>query len=718
MKKKMRIVLPLLLAALFLLPLAPRAAAEEEAWSTDVDAIPFAGNVNAHYVITGGIHDPGYSFLFANEAGGVTVVQSVLKADRSNAEEGLLVAEFSGELEPLRWRTLPLPNVEKWCGFLNGTDYYYVFYSAGGGDLSIDQYEKDWTLKQRRIHGFNNTAAFPHNDFDVCQAGDRIVIATNHTMSSGSAWGHEANLRLELDAETLQSYVEHSGVSNYGGYASHDYMPEVVYSEGIIYILEQSDGIPREGIVLSTYEGSLTKYKKLLTGPVTRFQDWRNWGGLGNAVAAGGGVLMAMNEGDYVLNDPDGPARCNAWLYYGNGPAGTQTTLQISFEGTVATPIVAAVDESHGYVLWNPEIRSDRDGDEMDYVSWTITDGELSAGEVQTAEKHPLSDCEPISWEGGLLWYTVNGYGELTFYTIGADGSLGQKDFHKFHRWKVLSTKQPTCSEEGYREQRCLVCGLEETESIPALGHNMDFREGYAATCLSKGKLDYYYCWRCNKNFSDEAGTEELEDLYIPALGHDWQEEVLQEADCVTKTDGKLQRTCARCGKVQTETLYYRLVHQLEHIEAKEPTCTEAGWGEYYHCTLCGRMYADEGANREYYYVGHIALGHDMVFVERQEPTALADGHIEHYRCSRCGKPFRDRYGNEPLTEAEIRLPALGSFAALDFDGDGDVDADDAAAILRAVSRGTVRPEMDLSGDGVVSNRDGLRLFRMLPLPQ
>ena len=717
MKNWMRFTVLPLLAVLFLCLFAAPAAAEE-GWNTDYTALQLLGNQRANYVLgVGDTEDPAYSFLFANDAGGVTIVQSVLKPDKSNRDEGLIAAEFDGELNFLRFRTLALPELTEWCGFLAGTDYYYVFYAVSGSDLRIDQYTKDWTLKNYRVHSFSNTMSFPHNDFDVCQAGDRIVIVTNHTMSSGSAWGHEANLRLELDAETLAAKVEQSGTATYKGYVSHSFLPEVVYNDGVIYTVDRSDGIPKTGVVLTVFKNSLSDSRSYsLFGP-QNFTKWQNWGNLGNAIPAGGGMLLTCNEGVYVLNDPLGPAGCNAYLYYGNALTGESDSRQISFAGTVATPMVAAIDENHGYVLWNPEIRSDRDGDELDYIPWSITDGELSVGELRTETKTCVSDCVPISWNGGILWFVVDSHGELHFYTIGEDGSLGQKFFHS-HYWSAVSTRQATCTEAGERQLQCPGCGEETTEVIPPLGHNMTFYAGRPAACGVKGKRDYYSCIRCSKYFADEAGEEELTDLTIPALEHEWETVIEQTGDCVTLTDEIRVKTCALCGKVQRETIYAKNFHQMEHVDAQEPTCEEAGWYEHYRCTVCHRMYADEGGNQEWYYVGKLALGHDMVFVERQEPTALADGHIEHYRCSRCGEPFRDRYGNEPLTEAEIRLPALGSFADLDFDGDGDVDADDAAAILRAVSRGTVRPDMDLSGDGVVSNRDGLRLFRMLPLPQ
>lgn len=61
---------------------------------------------------------------------------------------------------------------------------------------------------------------------------------------------------------------------------------------------------------------------------------------------------------------------------------------------------------------------------------------------------------------------------------------------------------------------------IEETV-IPA-GHKIVKVEAKAPTCTEDGNKEYWYCDRCGKYFSDEAGTTEinLEDVVIPATGH------------------------------------------------------------------------------------------------------------------------------------------------------------------------------------------------------
>ena len=58
--------------------------------------------------------------------------------------------------------------------------------------------------------------------------------------------------------------------------------------------------------------------------------------------------------------------------------------------------------------------------------------------------------------------------GNITLYAIWEDA-------HTWGAWKTVS--EPTCTAEGMRKRICDKCGDDETESIPALGH--DFEEEY-----------------------------------------------------------------------------------------------------------------------------------------------------------------------------------------------------------------------------------------------
>lgn len=61
----------------------------------------------------------------------------------------------------------------------------------------------------------------------------------------------------------------------------------------------------------------------------------------------------------------------------------------------------------------------------------------------------------------------------------------------------------------------------DDVEKTDPLGHSMTHVDAKAADCTEDGANEHYHCGRCEKNFTDEAGSAEKTDAVIPALGHD-----------------------------------------------------------------------------------------------------------------------------------------------------------------------------------------------------
>ncbi len=84
--------------------------------------------------------------------------------------------------------------------------------------------------------------------------------------------------------------------------------------------------------------------------------------------------------------------------------------------------------------------------------------------------------------------------------------------------------------------------------------HTLTFVAGTEATCEEAGSPAHWTCADCGKNFADEAGTEELTSLVLPALGHDWDEGAeTTPASC--ETPGVRTYTCSRCQDTYTEDI-------------------------------------------------------------------------------------------------------------------------------------------------------------------
>lgn len=102
--------------------------------------------------------------------------------------------------------------------------------------------------------------------------------------------------------------------------------------------------------------------------------------------------------------------------------------------------------------------------------------------------------------------------------------------------------------------------------------------EAKAATHMTEGNIEYWYCDDCDKYFSDEAGTKEiaLKDTVIPKLtehtadGAGWHSDEMNHWN-----------TC-ECGEKLNEA-----AHTFEWVIDKEATAAEKG-SKHEKCTVCG----------------------------------------------------------------------------------------------------------------------------------
>ena len=145
------------------------------------------------------------------------------------------------------------------------------------------------------------------------------------------------------------------------------------------------------------------------------------------------------------------------------------------------------------------------------------------------------------------------------------------------------------------------------------------------ATCEEDGYEAHYVCDACHLKFADAEGKEMIpvesyDDLIIPALGHD-----------------------------------------LQKVEAAEPTCGEDGNIEYWQCSRCGKIFvaADGMTEVEEKDVVLPATGHELVAVEEVPADCETEGAAAHFKCELCGQLFSDAEGTAAIEAPEV-IPALG----------------------------------------------------------
>ena len=109
------------------------------------------------------------------------------------------------------------------------------------------------------------------------------------------------------------------------------------------------------------------------------------------------------------------------------------------------------------------------------------------------------------------------------------------------------------------------------------------------ASCTEDGQASYYAFITF-----EEREYSSNKDVILPATGHKWSEWITVKEATDTE-EGLEERTCLICNEKQSaNTTSIQHVHTMNHVEAKDATCEEAGNIEYWYCDSCLTHYSDE----------------------------------------------------------------------------------------------------------------------------
>ena len=98
--------------------------------------------------------------------------------------------------------------------------------------------------------------------------------------------------------------------------------------------------------------------------------------------------------------------------------------------------------------------------------------------------------------------------------------------------------------------------------------------------------------------------------------------------------------------------------HELEEVEAKAATCTEAGNTAYSRCVKCNNAFVDGALVEDLSALTIPANGHSLEKVEAAAATDYEDGHTEYWVCGVCGKYFADENGENEISLADTVVSA------------------------------------------------------------
>ena len=182
----------------------------------------------------------------------------------------------------------------------------------------------------------------------------------------------------------------------------------------------------------------------------------------------------------------------------------------------------------------------------------------------------------------------------------------------------------------------CFACALGFAacgENTPAHTHTTVYHAAKAPTCTEDGSVEYWSCSDCNKNFSDEAGENEITDITVAAMGHSFGEwQTVRAATCTE--EGEQARSCSACGETEKQKLPLA-AHTLIEKKATDATCTKDGNTAYWECETCGKYFEDKDGKQEITDKTSVIITAHHVYGDNYEHNDT-----EHWQvCENCGEP-------------------------------------------------------------------------------
>ncbi len=406
MKKKL---LALAVAAILagLLPQAAPAEAAEIARSANQNRQNYSTWAN-----------PVQSYLYES-GGGLTRVERIGGA--------VVVEEYDRAFQLTGSRTLEL-ELPLWGGFYAGEEYNFLFFGQNNEEedngkevIRVVKYDKAWNrLGDTGLFGANTIHPFDAGSLRCDEYGGYLYVRTCHEMyTSGDGLNHQANVTFsvrEEDMEITDAFYDVMNVSY--GYVSHSFNQFILVDEaGTIVAADHGDAYPRS-MVLMTYPtkaGGETFVPRGFSQQTTVLDLVTFPGSIGqNSTGASLGGL-AETEGGYVVaynwNGEDAAGDRDVYLAYVGKDMTGGKTAKFEVPGSARTPQLAPTGPEGGYLLW---------AGVGDGVSYAAYDAQGNVGAAQTAPG-ALSDCAPIPYGEGVVWYVTDGEG-LTFYTLDGSG--------------------------------------------------------------------------------------------------------------------------------------------------------------------------------------------------------------------------------------------------------------------------------------------------------
>ena len=212
---------------------------------------------------------------------------------------------------------------------------------------------------------------------------------------------------------------------------------------------------------------------------------------------------------------------------------------------------------------------------------------------------------------------------------------------------------------------------------VPAKGGEVAHIEAVAPGCHYNGNIEYWVCYECEQVWQDEALTQltNIKNVILPAIGGEVEHVEAKDPTC--SSEGNIEYWfCAQCEQYWQDEALTQLTnsknvkigladHNIVHFDAVEPGCHYIGNIEYWFCTECEIFWADEALTQITNSKSVIlpAKGGEVIHFDAVAPGCHYIGNIEYWFCAECEQFWQDEALTQITNSKNVILPALESTA-------------------------------------------------------
>lgn len=330
-------------------------------------------------------------------------------------------------------------------GFYAGKDAYYIVSGQNNPDeladvecFRITKYDKNWNrITSAGLYDCNTYVPFDAGSLRMTEASGYLFIRTSHTMyKSDNGYHHQANVTIQLDESTMKITDSFTNVGNSSyGYVSHSFNQFIKTDGNHIVAVDHGDAYPRS-LALIKYKTDFTSGQ--FCSNIGYWWDSNKHAVVNNSCDVTDLLTILGQIGDNTTNATIGGFEISDTSYIvaassinqekqeglkniyilteskEDGTVKSNQITDISGKYNATSPYLVKINNNKFMVMWT--IKNDNT------VYYTYIDGDGNVISDINTMGGQLSDCEPIVYNGMVLWYICSNK-KITFYGINTDGT-------------------------------------------------------------------------------------------------------------------------------------------------------------------------------------------------------------------------------------------------------------------------------------------------------